>query len=143
MSNKEKITTRSKSKRKIETYKLEKDPQALLLPTESKRILLIWLFYNIQNPYPSKKEKQELCEKANMNLDQVNHFFINARRRILRPIVEAIQEEEKNKESPLTHQMRLKSGRKIPVSEIDFEHSPSIKDRDRYQSFFQNQNETN
>ncbi|KAJ5076201.1 homeobox protein [Anaeramoeba ignava] len=134
------ITTRSKSKRKIETYKLDKPTQSILLPTESKRILLIWLFYNIQNPYPTKREKQQLCEKANMNLEQVNNFFINARRRILRPIVEAIQEEEKKKDSPTTHQMRLKSGKKIPVSEIDFEHSPTLNSKNNYDNFESGQN---
>lgn len=43
------------------------------------------LFEHTENPYPTEDEKQILMQQTNLNLKQVNNWFINARRRILKP----------------------------------------------------------
>ncbi len=64
-----------------------------------------WLFQHIVNkyyfenslllfvlkvhPYPTEDEKRAISQKTNLSLLQVNNWFINARRRILQPMLEA------------------------------------------------------
>lgn len=47
-----------------------------------------WLFAHIVHPYPSEEEKKLIAEQTNLSLLQVNNWFINARRRILQPMLE-------------------------------------------------------
>ena len=44
-----------------------------------------------QHPYPSEAEKQQLATVTRLSLVQVNNWFINARRRILQPILGQIE----------------------------------------------------
>ncbi len=41
------------------------------------------------HPYPTEDEKRAISQKTNLSLLQVNNWFINARRRILQPMLEA------------------------------------------------------
>ncbi|EQB61824.1 homeodomain protein class 1 [Vairimorpha apis BRL 01] len=47
------------------------------------RVLKGWLERNILDPYPSEDQKEEFCEKTGLEMNQINNWFINARRRIL------------------------------------------------------------
>lgn len=49
----------------------------------SQKILKQWLFTHSYHPYPNDEEKTELCYQTNLTLQQLNNWFINARRRIL------------------------------------------------------------
>jgi len=40
------------------------------------------------HPYPTEDEKRALSQKTNLSLLQVSNWFINARRRILQPMLE-------------------------------------------------------
>jgi len=40
------------------------------------------------HPYPTEDEKRAISHKTNLSLLQVNNWFINARRRILQPMLE-------------------------------------------------------
>lgn len=42
-----------------------------------------------QHPYPTEDEKRNIAAQTNLTLLQVNNWFINARRRILQPMLEA------------------------------------------------------
>jgi hypothetical protein len=55
------------------------------LPPHATAALRKWLFEHTENPYPTEDEKQILMQQTNLNLKQVNNWFINARRRILKP----------------------------------------------------------
>ncbi|KAJ1505263.1 hypothetical protein HMI56_001219 [Coelomomyces lativittatus] len=37
----------------------------------------------MKNPYPSEKDKQDLAKATSLSLNQVNNWFVNARRRHL------------------------------------------------------------
>ena len=48
-----------------------------------------WLFQHIVHPYPTEEEKKQIATQTKLTLIQVNNWFINARRRILQPMLEA------------------------------------------------------
>lgn len=42
-----------------------------------------------QHPYPTEDEKRQIAAQTDLTLLQVNNWFINARRRILQPMLDA------------------------------------------------------
>jgi len=44
--------------------------------------------YLSQHPYPTEDEKRQIASQTNLTLLQVNNWFINARRRILQPMLD-------------------------------------------------------
>ncbi|XP_072449210.1 homeobox protein PKNOX2 isoform X4 [Chiloscyllium punctatum] len=44
---------------------------------------------NTQHPYPTEDEKRQIAGQTSLTLLQVNNWFINARRRILQPMLDA------------------------------------------------------
>ncbi|GAU90890.1 hypothetical protein RvY_03246 [Ramazzottius varieornatus] len=60
-----------------------------ILPREAIGVLRAWLFSHIVHPYPSEDEKRQLAAQTRLSLLQVNNWFINARRRILQPMLES------------------------------------------------------
>ncbi|CAI9532866.1 unnamed protein product, partial [Staurois parvus] len=44
---------------------------------------------DIPHPYPTEDEKRQIAAQTNLTLLQVNNWFINARRRILQPMLDA------------------------------------------------------
>ncbi len=44
--------------------------------------------YLFQHPYPTEDEKKLIADQTNLSVLQVNNWFINARRRILQPMME-------------------------------------------------------
>ncbi|KAA8588457.1 hypothetical protein FQN60_001651 [Etheostoma spectabile] len=48
---------------------------------------------NNQHPYPTEDEKKQIATQTNLTLLQVNNWFINARRRILQPMLDASSSE--------------------------------------------------
>ena len=50
--------------------------------------MLQFQFLFKQHPYPSEEQKKELAEQTGLTLSQVNNWFINARRRIVQPMID-------------------------------------------------------
>ncbi|EEC13638.1 homeobox protein Pknox1, putative, partial [Ixodes scapularis] len=50
-----------------------------------------------QHPYPTEDEKRQIAAQTNLTLLQVNNWFINARRRILQPMLDASNPESSQK----------------------------------------------
>jgi len=59
----------------------------------------------LKHPYPTEEEKKQIALQTNLTLIQVNNWFINARRRILQPMLEASNPEmaKKKKSSQATN----------------------------------------
>jgi len=65
------------------------------LPKPATNILRTWLFNHVDHPYPTEEEKQTLIGKTGLSLSQISNWFINARRRILQPMLEAVRLQER------------------------------------------------
>ncbi|XP_017546984.1 homeobox protein PKNOX1.1 isoform X5 [Pygocentrus nattereri] len=60
-----------------------------VLPKHATNVMRSWLFQHIGHPYPTEEEKKQIASQTNLTLLQVNNWFINARRRILQPMLDA------------------------------------------------------
>jgi len=70
------------------------------LPKHATNILKTWLFSNFLHPYPSEAEKLELSHQTQLTITQINNWFINARVRTWRPMLESMLE-DKNKQNAM------------------------------------------
>ncbi|XP_057374948.1 homeobox protein PKNOX2-like [Daphnia carinata] len=60
-----------------------------VLPRKATAVLRSWLFQHLVHPYPTEEEKRQLATQTKLTLLQVNNWFINARRRILQPMLDS------------------------------------------------------
>uniref|UniRef100_A0A7E4W2N0 Homeobox protein unc-62 n=1 Tax=Panagrellus redivivus TaxID=6233 RepID=A0A7E4W2N0_PANRE len=58
-------------------------------PKSATNKLKHWLFQNLTHPYPSEEQKKQLAADTNLTILQVNNWFINARRRIVQPMIDS------------------------------------------------------
>ncbi|KAF4396990.1 hypothetical protein F8388_004958 [Cannabis sativa] len=71
------------------------------LPERSVSVLRAWLFEHFLHPYPKDSDKHMLAKQTGLTRSQVSNWFINARVRLWKPMVEEmyleeIKEHEKN-----------------------------------------------
>lgn len=64
------------------------------LPERSVSILRAWLFEHFLHPYPSDVDKHILAKQTGLSRNQVTNWFINARVRLWKPMIEEIYLEE-------------------------------------------------
>nr|ACC77468.1 BEL1 [Kalanchoe x houghtonii] len=64
------------------------------LPERSVLVLRAWLFEHFLHPYPKDSDKQMLAKQAGLTRSQVSNWFINARVRLWKPMVEEMYNEE-------------------------------------------------
>ncbi|PIN15825.1 Transcription factor MEIS1 [Handroanthus impetiginosus] len=64
------------------------------LPEKSVSILRAWLFEHFLNPYPSEADKHLLSRQTGLSKNQVSNWFINARVRLWKPMVEEMYQQE-------------------------------------------------
>lgn len=60
------------------------------LPERSVSVLRAWLFEHFLHPYPTDGDKQMLAKQTGLTRNQVSNWFINARVRLWKPMVEEI-----------------------------------------------------
>ncbi|VDL62721.1 unnamed protein product [Hymenolepis diminuta] len=58
------------------------------LPFPARKILFKWLNEHLREPYPSEEEKLELARQTGLSRTTVNNWFINARRRYVKPLMQ-------------------------------------------------------
>lgn len=68
------------------------------LPERSVSILRAWLFEHFLHPYPSDVDKHILARQTGLTRSQVSNWFINARVRLWKPMVEQMYVEETKEE---------------------------------------------
>ncbi|KAL1564845.1 BEL1-like homeodomain protein 4 isoform X1 [Salvia divinorum] len=64
------------------------------LPDRSVTILRAWLFEHFLHPYPSEADKHLLSRQTGLSKNQVSNWFINARVRLWKPMVEEMYQQE-------------------------------------------------
>ncbi|KAF9619367.1 hypothetical protein IFM89_006554 [Coptis chinensis] len=64
------------------------------LPETSVGILRAWLFEHFLHPYPNDSEKLMLASQAGLTKNQVSNWFINARVRLWKPMIEEMYTDE-------------------------------------------------
>ncbi|KAJ6330265.1 hypothetical protein OIU76_008974 [Salix suchowensis] len=63
------------------------------LPERSVSVLRAWMFQNFLHPYPKDAEKHLLAVKSGLTRSQVSNWFINARVRLWKPLIEEMYAE--------------------------------------------------
>ncbi|KAL5218981.1 hypothetical protein ABZP36_019665 [Zizania latifolia] len=64
------------------------------LPERSVNILRSWLFEHFLHPYPSDADKHLLARQTGLSRNQVSNWFINARVRLWKPMIEDMYQQE-------------------------------------------------
>ncbi|KZV26769.1 hypothetical protein F511_25333 [Dorcoceras hygrometricum] len=64
------------------------------LPENSVMILRAWLFEHFLHPYPNESEKLMLASQTGLSKNQISNWFINARVRLWKPMIEEMYKEE-------------------------------------------------
>ncbi|KAF3333051.1 BEL1-like homeodomain protein 6-like isoform X1 [Carex littledalei] len=64
------------------------------LPENSVSVLRAWLFEHFLHPYPSDSEKLMLARQTGLTRGQISNWFINARVRLWKPMIEDMYKEE-------------------------------------------------
>ncbi|KAG1417815.1 hypothetical protein G6F58_005336 [Rhizopus delemar] len=84
-------TTRSHESSGVYPTPLEKSKRRRRgnLPKEVTEFLRTWLIQHKKHPYPAEKEKIDLAQQTGLTVNQISNWFINARRRILQPMLES------------------------------------------------------
>ncbi|XAR69261.1 hypothetical protein NMG60_11000785 [Bertholletia excelsa] len=67
------------------------------LPERSVSVLRAWMFENFLHPYPKDAEKHLLAVKSGLTRSQVSNWFINARVRLWKPMIEEMYAEMNKK----------------------------------------------
>lgn len=114
------------------------------LPQHAISALRAWLFEHFLNPYPSDADKHMLARKTGLTRNQVSNWFINARVRLWKPMIEDMYQEElkeseinngghsDKKQKTLTFAKNDEKGSnkhgKIP--EVPRDHKPYLSDSD-------------
>ncbi|KAG6386237.1 hypothetical protein SASPL_155129 [Salvia splendens] len=88
-------TTNSGLKMEASTFQINNPwrPQRGL-PEKSVCVLRAWLFQHFLHPYPKDSDKVMLAQQAGLTRSQVSNWFINARVRLWKPMVEEMYAEE-------------------------------------------------
>lgn len=74
------------------------------LPERSVTILRAWLFEHFLHPYPSDADKHLLARQTGLSRNQVSNWFINARVRLWKPMVEEMYQQESKEAAAGTSQ---------------------------------------
>ncbi|XP_076313917.1 homeobox protein Meis2-like isoform X2 [Tachypleus tridentatus] len=68
--------------------RVKKQKKRGLFPKVATNMLRAWLFQHLSHPYPSEDQKKQLSRDTGLTILQVNNWFINARRRIVQPMLD-------------------------------------------------------
>ncbi|KAL1552354.1 homeobox protein ATH1-like [Salvia divinorum] len=70
------------------------------LPERSVSVLRAWMFQNFLHPYPKDAEKHLLALNSGLTRSQVSNWFINARVRLWKPMIEEMYADMNRRKSP-------------------------------------------
>lgn len=77
------------------------------LPKSAINVLKNWLYQHFLHPYPTEDEKRDISRQTNLTITQINNWFINARVRTWRPMLENMLEGERDKKGPKVDERQI------------------------------------
>ncbi|CAH8320954.1 unnamed protein product [Eruca vesicaria subsp. sativa] len=86
------------------------------LPEKSVSVLRTWMFQNFLHPYPQDSEKHLLAIRSGLTRSQVSNWFINARVRLWKPMIEEMYAEMNKRKLNHTHLQGNEGSHRIPKS---------------------------
>ncbi|XP_022845743.1 BEL1-like homeodomain protein 1 [Olea europaea var. sylvestris] len=86
------------------------------LPERSVSVLRAWLFEHFLHPYPKDSDKLMLAKQTGLSRSQVSNWFINARVRLWKPMVEEMYTEEMKEHEKNGSEEKTSKGGKNGVS---------------------------
>ncbi|KAI5391892.1 BEL1-like homeodomain protein 9 [Lathyrus oleraceus] len=81
------------------------------LPERAVTVLRAWLFEHFLHPYPTDTDKIMLAKQTGLSRSQVSNWFINARVRLWKPMVEEIHMLETRQTAPKDSQQKEENSR--------------------------------
>lgn len=72
----------------LEEKSIKRQKKRGIFPKAATNIMRAWLFQHLSHPYPSEEQKKQLATDTGLTILQVNNWFINARRRIVQPMID-------------------------------------------------------
>ncbi|KAG5602751.1 hypothetical protein H5410_034121 [Solanum commersonii] len=97
------------------------------LPERAVSVLRAWLFEHFLHPYPKDSDKIMLAKQTGLTRSQVSNWFINARVRLWKPMVEEMYlEEVKNQEQNSTNTSGDNKSKETNISAPNEEKHPII-----------------
>ncbi|XP_057431830.1 homeobox protein ATH1-like [Lotus japonicus] len=91
------------------------------LPERSVSVLRAWMFQNFLHPYPKDAEKHLLAVKSGLTRSQVSNWFINARVRLWKPMIEEMYNEMNKRKACRNEGMESSHGNRISMSHLWFD----------------------
>lgn len=99
-----------------------------IFPKMATNIMKAWLFQHLTHPYPSEEQKRQLATETGLTILQVNNWFINARRRVVQPMIDASNRAGKSSVVTVFKSKRRRSSSPESVSpspySINFPYTP-------------------
>ncbi|KAE8682463.1 BEL1-like homeodomain protein 10 [Hibiscus syriacus] len=107
------------------------------LPERVVCVLRAWLFEHFLHPYPKDSDKHMLAKQTGLTRSQVSNWFINARVRLWKPMVEEMYMEE------VKEQQERANGSEEIITEPQKESGSSCSAQSKPKSINQNNNNNN
>ncbi|PRQ44141.1 putative transcription factor Homobox-WOX family [Rosa chinensis] len=113
------------------------------LPERSVSVLRAWLFEHFLHPYPKDSDKHMLAKQTGLTRSQVSNWFINARVRLWKPMVEEmyLEEVKENELNGSSEKMSKSNEDSASKSTPPQERSPAT-DQNQTNSTFNSKQET-
>ncbi|KAJ0984049.1 hypothetical protein J5N97_002405 [Dioscorea zingiberensis] len=90
------------------------------LPERAVAVLRKWLFEHFLHPYPTDTDKQMLAKQTGLSRNQVSNWFINARVRLWKPMVEEVHSLEMSQSHHFPARDQNKNANEQPQVPPDF-----------------------
>lgn len=104
------------------------------LPERAVSVLRAWLFEHFLHPYPKDSDKQMLAKQTGLTRSQVSNWFINARVRLWKPMVEEMYSEEmKNQEEDGNNESNKETGSKKSTTQKENNNNNGVVKMDHHQ----------
>lgn len=105
----------------VENRSTKRQQKRGIFPKGATNVMRAWLFQHLSHPYPTEDQKKQLAQETGLTILQVNNWFINARRRIVQPMID---QSSRGGNAQLLNELRPKSTESLPYTPPSSTYSP-------------------